>query len=199
MRRGAFDKLNGTFYMVDDRTLQERLAANVRRLRIARQLSLSQLARATGTSKGTLSGIENGRANPTVDTLAALASALAVSVTELLDEQPLGEIHVLRAAEAGFRRRNGLDLRPLEELALGRNVEVAELALSARQLREVPPKAAGARTSAYVLAGSLIAGPVERSTELGTGDYISFPADVPHVYAAGRQTARAVLVTHVAF
>jgi transcriptional regulator with XRE-family HTH domain len=195
----AFDKLNDTFSMVDDRSVQERLAANLRRLRIARQLSLSQLARATAMSKATLSGIENGHANPTVDTLATLASALAVSVTELLDEQPLGEIHVKRAAGARFGTRDGLDLRPLEDLALGRNVEVAELAIGARELREVAPKPAGTRTSAYVLAGALVAGPVERSTELGAGDYISFPADVPHVYTAGRQAARALLVTHVPF
>jgi transcriptional regulator with XRE-family HTH domain len=46
--------------------LQDLLAANLRRLRIARHLSLSELARATGMSKATLSGIENSRANPTV-------------------------------------------------------------------------------------------------------------------------------------
>jgi transcriptional regulator with XRE-family HTH domain len=150
-------------------------------------------------SKATLSGIENGRANPTVDTLATLAAALAVSVTELLDEQPTGELHVLRASEARFAARDGVDLRPLEELAMSRNLELSELALGARELREVAPKSAGARTGAYVLAGSLVAGPVERSTELGVGDYISFPADVPHAYSTGRQAARALLVTQVPF
>jgi transcriptional regulator with XRE-family HTH domain len=183
--------------MVDDQTVQERLAMNLRRLRIAREVSLSQLARATGMSKATLSGIENGRANPTVETLAALAAALRVSVTELLDELPIGEVHVVRAADAKFALRDGVPQRTLETIALGRDVEVSEIALAARELREVEPKATGARAGAFVLAGKLIAGPVERSTELGTGDYVTFPVDVPHIYTAGRQAARALLLTHV--
>ena len=55
---------------------QDVLAANLRRLRIARRLSLSELARATGMSKATLSSVESGRSNPTIETLAALAGAL---------------------------------------------------------------------------------------------------------------------------
>src|SRR3954452_4268606 len=93
-----FAKLNVTFTMV----LQAQLAANLRRLRIARHLSLSELARATAMSKATLSGIENGRANPTVETLAALAGALRVPVGELLAEPPLGEVRVVRSAGARF-------------------------------------------------------------------------------------------------
>src|SRR3954451_1866845 len=61
------------------------LAAHLRRLRVAAHPSLSELARATGVGKATLSAIENGRGNPTVETLAALADALGVPVVDLLD------------------------------------------------------------------------------------------------------------------
>ena len=44
--------------------------------------------------------------------------------------------------------------------------------------------------------GKLIAGPVERITELGPGDYASFPTDVPHMYEAGQSAARALLLEH---
>ena len=73
------------------------MAANLRRLRIARRLSLSELARATGMSKATLSSVESGRSNPTIETLAALAGALRVSLGELLEEPPLGEVRIVRA------------------------------------------------------------------------------------------------------
>jgi transcriptional regulator with XRE-family HTH domain len=169
--------------------VQELLAANVRRLRIARHLSLSELARATGMSKATLSGIENGRANPTVETLASLAGALRVSLIELLEELPLGEIRIVRVSG-----RETLDHLVLDRVS---TVEVAEVALAARELRDVDALPDGARVSVYVLEGTLIAGPVERSTELGVGDYIAFPADVPHTYTAGRRAARALLLTHV--
>jgi transcriptional regulator with XRE-family HTH domain len=175
--------------------VQDALAANLRRLRIARRLSLSELARATSMSKATLSGIENGGANPTVGTLAALAAALRVSVVELLDELPAGEVRIVRAGEGRFGQRDGVAQRPLE--ALAGSAELAEIALEPRRLQELAPKAQGARAGVYVLEGTLIAGPVERGTELGPGDYMSFPADVPHAYEAGRKPARALLLTQL--
>jgi transcriptional regulator with XRE-family HTH domain len=188
--------MNLTFAMIDDRRepgIQDVLAANLRRLRIARHLSLSELARATATSKATLSGIENGRSNPTVETLAALAGALRVPVGELLDEPPAGAVRVVRAAASRFGRRDGLAQRPLE--AAG-PVELAEIALEPRQRQEAAPRAAGTRAGVFVLEGLLIAGPVERGSELGRGDYMAFPADVPHAYESGPRAARALLLTH---
>jgi transcriptional regulator with XRE-family HTH domain len=161
---------------------QDVLAANLRRLRIARRLSLSELARATGMSKATLSSVESGRSNPTVETLASLASALRVSLGELLEEPPLGEIRVVRVGR--------LD-----------RVEEAGVALSERtwgphHVDEGEPAAAGTRAGVYVLEGKLIAGPVERVTELGAGDYASFPVDVPHLYETERTRARALVLTY---
>jgi quercetin dioxygenase-like cupin family protein len=56
--------------------------------------------------------------------------------------------------------------------------------------------ARGNRAGVYVLEGKLIAGPVERVTELGTGDYASFPVDVPHLYETERHRARALVFTY---
>jgi hypothetical protein len=39
-----------------------------------------------------------------------------------------------------------------------------------------------------------VAGPSERISELGPGDYAAFPADVPHVFRTARRGAEAVLV-----
>jgi transcriptional regulator with XRE-family HTH domain len=170
--------------------LQDVLAANLRRLRIARHLSLSELARATRMSKATLSGIENSRANPTVETLATLAAALRVPVGELLEELPPGEVRVLRATQSPAKPDGRIAERLLEGLAPSPSLEVAELALPARHVHESDPMPHGSRAHVYVLDGKLLAGPVERITELGPGDYASFPADVPHVLEAGRQAAR---------
>src|SRR5262249_32622829 len=117
-RRGSgasasFDKLNASFLMVDHQAVQGVLAANLRRLRIAPHLSLSELARATTISKATLSSIETGRANPTVETLAGLAGALRVSISELLEELPLGEIRIVRGAQARAGQLDGIAQRAL--------------------------------------------------------------------------------------
>ena len=181
--------------MVDHQAVQGVLAANLRRLRIARHLSLSELARATGTSKATLSSIENGRANPTVDTLAGLAGSLRVSIAELLEEPPLGEVRIVRGAQTRISQLDGLPQRGLDELAVDGELRLAEISLGARQVRELDAKPVGSRAHMFVLEGKLIAGPVERITELTGGDYASFPTDVPHVYEAGREPARALLLS----
>jgi transcriptional regulator with XRE-family HTH domain len=169
--------VNDAFSMVAD--VQQQLAANLRRLRIARRLSLSELARATTMSKATLSGIENGRANPTVETLATLAGTLGVALTELLEQPPLGEIRIVRAG-----RRN----RDLDD-------DLVELRLKARTRDERAPLRDGTRLHVYVLEGTVVAGPIERISELGAHDYASFPADVPHLLQTNRHAARVLLAT----
>jgi transcriptional regulator with XRE-family HTH domain len=176
--------------------VQEALAANLRRLRVARHLSLSQLARITGTSKATLSGIERAESNPTVGTLAALARALEVSVGQLMEELPAAEVRVVRASlRHGDTTAAGMWHVELDSLTPASASELAEISLAARQLVEPELRATGSRAHVYVVQGRLIAGPVERITELGVGDYASFPVDVPHVYEAVRHAARALVLT----
>ncbi len=174
-----------------------RLAANMRRLRVARHLSLSELARVTSMSKATLSGIESGRGNPTVETLALLADALHVSIADLLEEIQLGEVHIVRASQTGPRPADSVDQRQLDlATELHGSLDIFELVLPPRHLHELTPRTAGSRQGVLVLHGKLIAGPIERISELSTGDYASFPADTPHVYEAKRTPARALVITY---
>ena len=179
--------------------VQQVLAANLRRLRIARHLSLSELARATQMSKATLSGVESGRSNPTVETLAALAGALRVSLAELLEESGLDDVTIVRAASArdsapappSVRRRALAAFAPAGALAL------AELSLDAGVTHEGEPEASGTRAHVYVVQGRVLGGPVERVTELTPGDYASFPIDLPYVFETARQAARLLVATTV--
>lgn len=185
--------------MIDTATIPDvraMLAATVRRLRVARHLSLSELARSTGVSKATLSGIETGRANPTTETLAALAAALQVPIAELLQQPPRDEMRIVRMPPARRSRADRAGERLLEAATLRGQVEISELRLPARTLREQPPRTSGSRTHLLVLAGKLIAGPLERISELAAGDYASFPTDVPHSFETIRTPARALLVAH---
>jgi transcriptional regulator with XRE-family HTH domain len=176
---------------------RERLAANLRRLRIANHLSLSQLARATSTSKATLSGIESGRGNPTVDTLTVLADALGVSISELLETASVGEVRIVRVADTRPWPPDGAARRLLERAGgPGGALEIVELALPPGHLDERKARAGGSRDGVLVLQGKLIAGPRERISELTAGDYSSFPADVTHVYESGRVWARALVIQY---
>lgn len=193
--------MNDTFFMmIQNQTSasdpKQHLALNLRRLRIARRLSLSELARITDTSKATLSGIERGSANPTVETLDSLARALRVSIAELLEEFPAGEMHIVRLAQTNPWPSDGVGQRPLQlPTALTGSLELFELALPARCAHQVDARPKGTREALLVLQGKLIAGPVERISELASGDYASFPADGPVIYETGRFPGRALILT----
>lgn len=63
----------------------EALAANVRRIRLDKQLSQDKLASMVQVDQTAISLIENSRSNPTVAMLEAIAEALEVTVIELID------------------------------------------------------------------------------------------------------------------
>jgi transcriptional regulator with XRE-family HTH domain len=61
------------------------LAQNVRRLRLARDMSQEDLAHAAELSQDQISEIENAKHSVTLDNIQRLAFALNVRVAELLD------------------------------------------------------------------------------------------------------------------
>src|SRR5499427_6135282 len=74
------------------------IAAAIRRERGRAGLSLTELARRAGIAKSTLSQLESGTGNPSVETLWALATALGVPFSRLVDP-PRRVIQVIRAGE----------------------------------------------------------------------------------------------------
>ena len=64
-----------------------RVAANVKRLRLAQGVTLSELAGSAGISLAMLSRLEKGDVSPSLETLAALADALGTSAATLLKEE----------------------------------------------------------------------------------------------------------------
>ncbi|MGA7705975.1 MAG: XRE family transcriptional regulator [Solirubrobacteraceae bacterium] len=175
--------------------MRTHLAGNLRRLRVARRLSLSELARATSMSKATLSGIERGSANPTIDTLTALAAALGVSIGELLEQAAAEEMRVVRALDAPHASGRA-GVRMLEATVSDGRAELFELSLPAGYTHESDARLPGSRSQVLVLKGQMILGPVERISELNAGDYASFPADVPHLYETVRAPSRALVIAH---
>jgi len=60
-------------------------------------MTLSALAEQAGVAKSTVSLIERGQGNPSIDTVWALASALGVPFTSLFhDEPPADDVSVVR-------------------------------------------------------------------------------------------------------
>jgi transcriptional regulator with XRE-family HTH domain len=64
----------------------ERVAERIRHLRKRRGWTQAQLADTAGLSRGYLARLETARQDPTLTTLEALAKALRVKVSRLLDD-----------------------------------------------------------------------------------------------------------------
>lgn len=62
------------------------IGKRLKQLREERQLTLRQLAQVAHVSHSFISDIEQGRSNPSIETLKALARALGVSLTDLTDD-----------------------------------------------------------------------------------------------------------------
>ena len=77
------------------------ISMSLRRERARTALSLTELARRAGVAKSTLSQLENGVGNPSLETLWALAQALGIPLSRLVDPPQQG-IQVIRAGEGAI-------------------------------------------------------------------------------------------------
>jgi transcriptional regulator with XRE-family HTH domain len=157
------------------------LAANLRSLRAQAELSLSELARRSDIAKGTLSQLESGTSNPTIETVFSLSNALGVPVSSLLTERLDPDVVLVRSNDLEVLSSNAVDLRML------RRMDVTDTVFELFDQRVRPGQvqhSAGhpGREHVIVTSGVLRVGPPESPFELGPGDYVSFPAQQPHTY-----------------
>jgi transcriptional regulator with XRE-family HTH domain len=68
--------------------IRKQIGVNIRRKRDALGLSQEALAHESGIHRTYISGLERGIRNPTVTIIQAIASALKVRPSELLEETP---------------------------------------------------------------------------------------------------------------
>ncbi|HEY1451055.1 MAG TPA: helix-turn-helix domain-containing protein [Solirubrobacteraceae bacterium] len=177
------------------------IARNLRRWRTTREMTLSALAEQAGVAKSTVSLIERGQGNPSIDTVWALAAALGVPFTSLFhDEPPPDDVSVVREddgsviaiEDAGLEE--GLVVRHMLTRTGGALIEIYTLVLDEGAVRHAEAHVAGLFEHITIAAGS-----VEISTDsfkevLNQGDLISFRADRPHTYRVLEGPVRLVSV-----
>lgn len=181
----------GTAASATPRGVGATVGAQVRRLRHARELSLAELSRLSGVSRATLSGIESGKGNPTVETISAIAVALRLPLGDLLvDLVPQRPVlrHGTAAPETSKQEL-------LERIGAGGFSEIWRIRIAGAGHRiDSPAHAPGTIERIVVLSGGLRAGPVDAPVDLAEGDFVTFAADVAHFYQALRPGVDAVLV-----
>jgi transcriptional regulator with XRE-family HTH domain len=179
-------------------TENQLVARNIHRFRRERAMSLGELARRSGLSKQTLSKIEQGLGNPTVDTLAQLGGALDLPARRFLTEWGT-PVYVQRHDEGSWHAHAEWAERILDETYGSGYVRTLVLTLErvGRQPQVIDPHPSGTLHHLYVITGKVRAGPVSEPIDLVAGDFARFPGDTPHLLACLSDRASAHMVTTV--
>ncbi len=178
--------------------LGTRIAAALRREREASGLSVSELARRAGVSKATVSQLESGGGNPSVETLWALGDALGVPFSVFVD-QPQNTPTLIRANDStGIHASHA----PYTAALLSASPPQARrdiylLRAEPGEPRRSAPHARGTTEHVILLSGRARTGPADAPVLLSPGDYLAYPGDAPHLFEAVDPGTSAVLISEL--
>ncbi|MFI2436827.1 helix-turn-helix domain-containing protein [Streptomyces sp. NPDC018693] len=161
------------------------IAASLRRERARAGLSLSELAKRAGIAKSTLSQLEAGNGNPSIETVWALAVALGVPFSVLV-EPPSQSVQVIRAGQGpsvASEHANYVGTL-LSASPPGVRRDIYHVRAEPGAARESAPHIPGSVEHLIVSTGKVKAGPLGEGVELNPGDYVTYRGDLPHFYEA---------------
>lgn len=155
-------------------------------------LSLSELARRAGLGKGTLSELEAGRRNPTLETLYALTAPLGVGLASLID------LGVPASGARGAVSGDGVTavlLDVIGEPGVTPTTEVYRLTITPGGRRSSPAHGPGVREQLTMVSGEAEVGRGDTPQRATAGRTVSWISDTDHSFAAlGSDLAVGVLV-----
>lgn len=173
----------------------ELIARSLLRERTRTGLSLGEVARRAGIAKSTLSQLEGGNGNPSLETLWALCVALDIPFARLLEpQQPTTQ--VIRRGEGTkvVAEQANYQAILLAACPPGARRDVYLLLTQPGADRVSEPHPPGSVEHIIVTRGRALVGLMDAPEELGEGDYICYPADQAHLFKALEPDTTALLV-----
>lgn len=162
-------------------TAPQRLAKNIEVLRRTRGLSQVQLAEVAAIPRTTLTHMESGYGNPSLQNLLKVAGALQVSVEELLS-LPRSEVELIKAKDIPkVVKKGGVSiLKLLPDPVPGMEIDRIEVEPLGRM--KGTPHLAKTKEYFYCTQGSMEIFLNKKRYDVSKGDVIAFPGDLPHGY-----------------
>jgi len=172
------------------------IAFALRRERERIGLSLSELAKRAGIAKSTLSQLESASGNPSVETLWALSVALDVPFARLI-EPVRPKVQILRKGEgpAVFSERANYIATVLSACPPNARRDLYLITAEPGSIRESEPHMPGVIEHVVLCTGRARLGLTDDPVEVGPGDYIAYPGDLPHVFEALEPGTTSVMVS----
>ena len=158
-------------------------------------LSLAEIARRAGIAKSTLSQLEAGNGNPSLETLWSLCVALDIPFARLLEPQAQ-KTQVIRCGEGTkvVAEQAHYQAILLAACPPGARRDIYLLLTQPGADRISQPHPAGSIEHIIVTKGKALVGLTEAPEVLGEGDYICYPADQEHIFKALEADTHAILV-----
>lgn len=176
--------------------ISEIIAANLKRLREERNLSLGQLAEMAGVSKVVLSQLEKGSANPTINTIWKITGALGLPYTSLLEMPETNAIHI-RKNDIRDLCEDGYHIFDYYGKEADRPFELYEIEMEPGCVHESIGHSSESLEYIIVTEGQMDIDVSGESYRLEPEDGLCFEAQVPHSYRnEASKTAKAVLMIY---
>jgi transcriptional regulator with XRE-family HTH domain len=158
------------------------VGTRIKKLRQKRGLSVSELARRAGVSKSLISQIENGHANPSVETVRTVATVLEVPVFSLFLEEGGPQSALVRKNERVRLTVPGSEtIRELLTTDLDREMVLVFSRIPPGAKSSPSPVTHKGEECTYVLKGALIQVMDDQEYVLEAGDAFYFDARIPHL------------------
>jgi transcriptional regulator with XRE-family HTH domain len=172
------------------------IAASLQRERRRAGLSLAETARRAGIAKSTLSQLESGTGNPSVETLWALSVTLDVPFAQLVDP-PRPQVQVIRAGEGltFSAERSDYVATLLASCPPHARRDIYVVSAQPGSARESEPHMPGVIEHVVLSTGRAEVGLTDDPVELRPGDYVAYPGDLAHVFRALEPDTVAVLLS----
>lgn len=167
-------------------SISDSIAERLRAYRIGAGLTVRALASRSGVSPSMVSEAERGAKTPSIAVLIALAEALGISLTQLVEpESSRGPIHVLpRADHRVLTDKTGVRREHLGPALKGSQLEFVRFVLPAgAETGALSAHQAGSIEHAHVAEGAIEVRVAGERIRAATGDSLVFPADQVHGYA----------------
>ncbi|MGX7013982.1 helix-turn-helix domain-containing protein [Vagococcus silagei] len=166
--------------MNDDLTLINQMGKNLRDLRKNKGLTMEQLANLSGVSGITISNLENGRSNPTINVLWKLAEALDITLTQLVGyAQPTTEVSKLETTHFISDLATGWLIQPVFQED---KIDVFRVCLKAKATHQERHQSKNTTEVITVMKGSLLLKVGNQTYRLDEYDSINFDSGLAHDY-----------------
>jgi transcriptional regulator with XRE-family HTH domain len=179
-----------------ERTIRMTLGQKIRMLRLAKKMTLQDVASETGYSKALISRIENDSVSPSIGSLMKIASALDIALHQLFAAVDGGQAARVRKQERSSAKMAGgsIQVESLSDRTAGDKMAAVVMTFEGGALSQEGTRGHEGEEWWHVLRGRLEATVGDRVIELAEGDSIYLSSSLPHRWRNPAKSKASALV-----